>query len=114
MSQWVIHRDPRWWPDANLFKPERRSNGNESQRPTYSYFPFGAGPRGCIGNQFAMLEATLAVATIASRFRFELVAPEKVRPWPSVTLRPAAGGIPAVIHRRQVAAAPVAAETRSI
>ncbi len=82
--------------------------------PTYAYFPFGAGPRGCIGNQFAMLEATLAVATIAPRFRFELIAPEKVRPWPSVTLRPAAGGIPAVIHRRQPAAAPVAAQTRTV
>jgi cytochrome P450 len=134
MSQWVIHRDPRWWPDADQFKPERwlsdlpltqeegRGEGVSSrtinssmyERSPYAYFPFGAGPRGCIGNQFAMLEATLAVASIAARFRFELIASEKVRPWPSVTLRPAAGGIPAVIHRRQPAASAVAAQTRSV
>ena len=122
MSQWVVHRDPRWWPDPDQFRPERWLNGNDtkspaqspSKGPAYAYFPFGGGPRICIGNQFAMLEAILAVAIIAPRFRFELIEPQKVRPWPSVTLRPAAGGIPAIIHRRQPAAAPVAAQTRSI
>ncbi len=133
MSQWVIHRDPRWWPDPEKFLPERwlentsddahhdqmsGIRGQESNtvsspvhpltrppaRPFYAYFPFGAGPRGCIGNQFAMLEATLAVATIAARFHFELVAPEEVKPWPSVTLRPG-GGIRAVIQARKQTAA---------
>ena len=100
MSQWVIQRDPRWWTNPERFEPERWLTSSEKERPQYAYFPFGAGPRGCIGNQFAMLEATLAVATIASRFHFELVAPEKVKPWPSVTLRPA-GGIRAIVHTRK-------------
>ncbi len=99
MSQWVIHRDPRWWDNPEKFCPERWLNSASKDRPQYAYFPFGGGPRGCIGNIFAMLETILVVATIASRFRFELVNPQSVKPWPSVTLRPASG-IPAVIRRR--------------
>jgi cytochrome P450 len=99
MSQWVLHRDERWWDAPQEFRPERWLDGHAKPRPDYAYFPFGAGPRGCIGNLFAMLEAMLAIATIAPRYRVELPAPEKVKPWPSVTLRPASG-IPAVIHRR--------------
>src|SRR5262249_48108038 len=110
MSQWVVHRDPRWWDEPLKFRPERWLNGDQSKRPDYAYFPFGGGPRVCIGNTFAMLEATLVVAAIAPRIRLELVAPEKVKPWPSVTLRPA-GGIPAVLHRRSARAA--AADTVS-
>jgi cytochrome P450 len=104
MSQWVVHRDPRWYNDAEQFKPERWLEPNGSavakNRPAYAYFPFGGGPRVCIGNTFAMLETILTVATIFRRFRFELIAPEQVRPWPSVTLRPAAG-IPAILHQQQ-------------
>jgi cytochrome P450 len=99
MSQWVLHRDPRWWDEPDQFRPQRWLDGQAKPRPDYAYFPFGAGPRGCIGNLFAMLEATLAIATIAPRFRFELIAPEKVKPWASVTLRPASG-IPAIVRRR--------------
>jgi cytochrome P450 len=107
MSQWVIHHDPRWYNDPDEFKPERwlaANNGaaGQKERPDYAYFPFGGGPRGCIGNTFAMLETILAVAAIVPRFRFELIAPEKVRPWPSVTLRPAAG-VPGIVHRRNAA-----------
>ncbi|MCC7085388.1 MAG: cytochrome P450 [Pirellulales bacterium] len=99
MSQWVIHRDSRWWAEPEQFRPERWLSGQTQPRPDYAYFPFGAGPRGCIGNLFAMLELVLVLAIIAPRFRFELLAPEKVKPWPSVTLRPASG-IPGLVRRR--------------
>jgi cytochrome P450 len=100
MSQWVVHRDPRWFDQPNEFRPERWLTEPSQSRPAYAYFPFGGGPRVCIGNTFAMLETILVVAAIAPRFRFELIAPERIKPWPSVTLRPASG-MPAVIHRRQ-------------
>jgi cytochrome P450 len=99
MSQWVVHRDPRWWDQPEQFRPERWLNGQAKEQPDYAYFPFGGGPRGCIGNLFAMLETTLVIATIAPRIRFELTAPEQVKPWPSVTLRPASS-IPMKIVRR--------------
>jgi len=99
MSQWVIHRDRRWWDEPEKFLPERWLEQTPKPRPAYAYFPFGGGPRGCIGNTFAMLEAILVVAAIAARYRIELVAPETVRPWPSVTLRPR-GAIQAILHAR--------------
>ncbi len=102
MSQWVVHRDPRWFDRPEEFRPERwlEPAANKTDRPAYAYFPFGGGPRVCIGNAFAMLETILTVAAIAPRIRFELIEPERVKPWPSVTLRPASG-MPAAIHRRQ-------------
>lgn len=99
MSQWVIHRDERWWDEPEKFCPQRWLEPTTKPRPTYAYFPFGGGPRGCIGNTFAMLEAILVVAAIAARYRIELIAPETVRPWPSVTLRPR-GAIQAILHAR--------------
>jgi cytochrome P450 len=115
MSQWVMHRDPRWFDQPESFLPERWLSEvpspslpitpspslpiTPSTRPPYAYFPFGGGPRICIGNTFAMLEMVLVVAAIAPRFRFELIEPEKVRPWPSVTLR-SNNGVPAIIHPR--------------
>ncbi len=99
MSQWVTHRDPRWFDDPEQFRPERWLSAPPKERPAYAYFPFGGGPRVCIGNTFALLELTLVIAAIAPRLRFELKDPEKVKPWPSVTLR-SAGGIPATVHWR--------------
>ena len=84
MSQWVVHRDPRWWPDAESFDPDRWAL--KSERPKYAYFPFGGGSRICIGESFAWTEAILLLATIAQRLRFTLVtAPERE---PRITLRP--------------------------
>lgn len=113
MSQWVTHRDPRWWDEPDEFRPERWLTETVKERSAYAYFPFGAGPRGCIGNTFAMLEAILVVATIVPRFRIELVHPENVKPWPSVTLRPR-GGISAVLHSRTPQAASNIASIRPI
>jgi cytochrome P450 len=88
MSQWVVHRDPRWFDDPLRFDPDRWSNGLASRLPKYAYFPFGGGPRVCIGNAFAMFEATLVLALMAQRFSLELVTEGPIRMLPAVTLRP--------------------------
>jgi cytochrome P450 len=87
----VIHRRPKLWPDPTRFDPDRFSPARESARPRFAYIPFGAGPRGCIGNQFALVEAQLIVATVAQRFRVELAPDQDVRPEPLITLRPTPG-----------------------
>ena len=99
MSQWVVQRDARWFEDPGAFRPERWENDLAKRLPRYAYFPFGGGPRLCIGNTFAMMEATLLLATIAQRFRFALAPGESVEPMLSVTLRPASG-IRMVLSRR--------------
>jgi cytochrome P450 len=88
MSQWVVHRDPRWFDRPLEFQPDRWTAEFLAGLPKYAYFPFGGGPRVCIGNSFAMFEATLVLALIAQRFSVELVQPGPVRVRPAVTLRP--------------------------
>lgn len=90
-AQWIVHRDPRWFSDPLAFRPERWENDFIKTLPRHAYFPFGGGPRICIGNAFAMMEAVLILVTIARRFRF---TPERSGPialTPSVTLRPTHG-----------------------
>jgi cytochrome P450 len=91
MSQWVVHRDPRWFDEPAAFRPERWEHDLARRLPRYAYFPFGGGPRLCIGNTFALMEATLVLATIAQRFRFTPAPGATVTPLLSVTLRPARG-----------------------
>jgi cytochrome P450 len=91
MSQWVSHRDPRYFDSPEEFRPERWAEDRMRQLPKFAYFPFGGGPRLCIGAPLAMLEAVLIVATVAQAFRFELVADQKIELFPSVTLRPRHG-----------------------
>jgi cytochrome P450 len=115
MSQFLVHRDERWWPDAGAFRPERwmeeveTENGRTGEpatnavpgsplgplagsvfpRPRYAYFPFGGGPRQCIGESFAWLEGVLLIATIARRWRFAAAAgAPAVRLHATITLRP--------------------------
>jgi cytochrome P450 len=88
---WVVHRDARWFDEPEAFRPERWADEPARPLPRYAYFPFGGGPRQCIGNAFAMMEAVLLVATIAQRFRLELVPGQRVTPTPYVTLRPEPG-----------------------
>jgi cytochrome P450 len=88
MSQWIVHRDPRWFAEPLRFDPDRWTEEAVSRLPKYAYFPFGGGPRVCIGNTFAMFETTLVLAMMAARFRFELLNREPVRMQPAVTLRP--------------------------
>ncbi len=91
MSQWVVQRDERFFPDPLAFTPERWEGGLERRIPRYAYFPFGGGPRVCIGENFARMEAVLLLATIAQRYRLHLPEGEVVRPEPSITLRPHGG-----------------------
>ena len=91
MSQWVMHRDERYFADPEMFKPERWADNFEKQLPPGVYFPFGGGPRICIGSSFAMMEAVLILVTIAQRFDLNLVATEAIEPQPSFTLRPRQG-----------------------
>ena len=87
----VVHRRPKLWPDPERFDPDRFAPERESVRHRFAYIPFGGGPRGCIGHQFAMLEAQLIVAAIARRYRIELVPDQKIRPEPLITLHPKPG-----------------------
>jgi len=96
--QWVTHRDPRYFDDPAAFKPERWTSENSEQLPKYAYFPFGGGPRQCIGNYFAMMEIVLLLATIGQRFRFTLTD-EKVDVLPVLSLRPKKG-IKVVVNER--------------
>jgi len=87
--QWVTQRDPRYFDEPDAFKPERWSNGEQVEK--YAYFPFGGGPRQCIGNYFAMMEVVLLLATIGQRFRFALDREHKVEVLPVLSLRPKNG-----------------------
>jgi cytochrome P450 len=98
---YVLHRLPQYWKDPEAFEPERFSPERSVDRPKFVYIPFGAGPRQCIGNQFALIEAQLSVATLAQRYRLQLVPGHRVEPWPLITLRPR-HGMPMIIETRQV------------
>jgi cytochrome P450 len=98
LSQWVTHRDPRWFGEPERFHPDRWANGLAQRLPKFAYFPFGGGPRLCIGNTFALMEAVLVVATIFQQFRYELIPDHPVTPWPAMTLRPK-HGIRVVLRR---------------
>ena len=91
MSPWIIHRDPRFFKDPDQFNPDRWTVQTTQQLPRFAYFPFGGGPRLCIGASFAMMEANLLVATIAQRFQLHLVPGHPVDPLPGITLRPRHG-----------------------
>jgi cytochrome P450 len=90
-SQYVMHRDPRFFPDPLRFDPERWTTEAKESRPQYSYFPFGGGARRCIGEGFAWMEGTLVVAAIARRWRMRLVPGHPVVEHPRMTLRPKHG-----------------------
>ncbi len=91
LSQFVTHRDARWFDNPTKFRPERWAEGEAEKRPKFSYFPFSAGLRNCIGEQFAWQEAILIMATISRSWRASLSAGFKVEPLPQVTLRPKEG-----------------------
>lgn len=88
---YMTQRDPRFFPEPDAFRPERFTEAEESTRPKLAYHPFGGGPRACIGKVFAMIEARLLLATIAQRFRLELVSGHPVEPWTRITLVPKHG-----------------------
>jgi cytochrome P450 len=90
-SQFVVHRDPRTFDDPHSFRPERWTEQFMKSLPLGAYFPFSAGERHCIGEGFAWLEAVILLATLADRWRFELVPGQTIKPLPTITLRPNTG-----------------------
>jgi cytochrome P450 len=102
MSQWLLHRDPRFWNEPERFDPTRWTPELDSSLPRFAYFPFGGGQRRCIGDTFAIMEATLILATIAGRYRLELSPDQKIGFWPSITLRPRFGMRMRVVRREEI------------
>ena len=91
MSQWLKHRDERYFPQAKKFLPDRWLDEENKKLPKFAYFPFGGGPRICIGNAFAVMEATLVLAVIAQKFRLTAEEGYAVQPFPAITLQPKDG-----------------------
>jgi cytochrome P450 len=97
-SPWSLHRDARWFDDPEDFRPSRWMDGSTARVPKYAYIPFGGGPRICIGERFAMMEAVLVLVTILRRFLLEMAGPDPT-PFPSITLRPYGGPMMRVRRR---------------
>ncbi len=105
-SQWVMHRHPRYFSEPEVFNPERWANDLEKQLPRGVYFPFGDGPRICIGKSFAVMEAVLILAMIAQEFQLDLVPDQTIELQPSITLRPK-HGIQVVLKKPQLLPKPL-------
>jgi cytochrome P450 len=101
MSQFITHRDPRFFPDPLRFDPERFTAEAKSRRTKLTYFPFGAGARQCIGESFAWMEAVLLLSTLAQKWKLKLVPGQIVEPEPLITLRPKYGMRMKVEARRE-------------
>jgi cytochrome P450 len=99
ISPYVTHRHPAFWSDPEAFRPERLEDGIPTGPERFSYLPFGGGPHQCLGVHFALTEAKIVLATLASRFRPTLVPGHDARPDPSITLRPF-GGMPMTVGAR--------------
>ena len=99
LSQHLIHRHPDFWQRPDEFDPARFLPPGNADRHKFAFFPFGGGPRICIGNHFAMVEGPLALAALVQRFQFELVPNQRIEPDPTFTLRPKYG-VRMVIRRR--------------
>ncbi len=108
LSPWVTHRHPAIWDDPDRFDPERFRPGQERTRPRFAYFPFSGGPRLCIGEAFALMEAQIIVAMTLQRYRLAMVDDRPVEPEPTLTLRPR-GGLAMRVH----ALAPAMRERRA-
>jgi len=91
LCQYITHRDARWFPDPDRFDPDRWTPERAAERPKFSYFPFGGGPRVCIGEPFAWMEGVIVLATIAQRWRLRLVPGHPIALQPIITLRPKHG-----------------------
>ena len=104
VTPWVVQRDPRWFDEPDRFWPERWSDGLAQRLPRFAYFPFGGGPRLCIGQSFALMEAALVLATVAQRYRLVLDSDTRAEPViePRLTMR-LKYGLPMRVQRRQAA-----------
>lgn len=101
ISQYVMHRDPRYYSNPDKFDPQRWTPEAQAKRPQFAYFPFGGGPRSCIGDSFAWMEAVLTIATLAQRWKIRLFPGHPVVPEPTLlSLRPQYG-LPMILERRK-------------
>ena len=91
MSQFVMHHDPRYFEEPNRFNPDRWTEEFKTHLPRFSYFPFGGGIRGCIGESFAWMEGILVIATLARKWEMRKVPTQRVKLDPAITLRPKYG-----------------------
>jgi cytochrome P450 len=103
VSEWVIHHDPRWYPDPERFDPERFTDQAVRARHDSAFFPFGAGKRGCVGSPFAWLEGVLLLASIAQRWRISLVPGFEPEPLMRVNIKPRRGMLLQLERRKQAA-----------
>ena len=100
LVSWLTHRDPRWWPEPEKFDPERFLNGgSKASRPKYTYMPFGAGPRFCMGAGLALLQGPMILATLAQKYRLCVADDYEIRPRATITVMPE-GGLPVTLERR--------------
>lgn len=99
LFQWATQRDPRFYEEPNVFRPERWTEDFIERLPKYAYFPFGGGPRVCIGASFAMMEVILCLATIGQKFRLEVDRDHPVSIYPAMSLRPK-DGIKVIVRNR--------------
>ena len=98
-SQWVTHRHPAYWDKPDEFRPERFLPGRAADRPKFAYFPFGGGPRVCIGNTFALIEGALVLAALAQRFQVRPADDREVEIDATFVLRPKSG-VNLVVRKR--------------
>ena len=91
MSQYAMHRDARYYAQPDAFRPERWTEDFKAQLPKYAYFPFGGGPRICIGQQFAMMEATLILTMLVQYADWDVLPLQRIVPQPAITMRPKYG-----------------------
>ncbi|WP_253737137.1 cytochrome P450 [Halohasta salina] len=88
LPQWVVHRSPRWYDDPETFDPDRWESARSSERPRFAFFPFGGGPRHCIGKQFSMLEATVILSIVAQEYTMEYLGSDDLSLRGSLTMHP--------------------------
>jgi cytochrome P450 len=100
LCAYSVHRNPRYWDNPEDFDPERFTEERVAERHRYAHFPFGGGPRVCMGQRFALMEAQLIVAMLLPRYRVDPAPGHVVEPEPMITLRPR-GGLPVTIRDRQ-------------
>jgi cytochrome P450 len=105
VSPFAVQRDPKLYEDPERFRPERWLEQRAAALPRFAYFPFGGGPRVCIGNHFAMMEIMLVLATLLQQLELTIVPGYELKFAPVVTLRPA-GKVPVLVRRRRAAPAP--------
>ena len=99
VSQYTLHRDPRFFAEPERFDPQRWAPAERAARPKFAYFPFGAGPRGCIGEGFAWMEGVMLLATIGQHWRMKLLQGQTIETFPAITLRPK-GPVKMLLTRR--------------